>query len=95
MARDQKRPMKFILPDDKVSLITWEYVVNKLGIELSEAISSMNSINEHLQIIDDSLSRINEGNTNNGGGNSGSVPPTFDDSKYVKEGDNLIFKCDK
>lgn len=52
MARDDKQPMVFELPDgDTVSLITWAYVMNKLEQELSDAVASMVKTNGYLTRI--------------------------------------------
>jgi hypothetical protein len=89
MARDKKAPMLFDLPDgDKAALITWEYVVDRLGIELADAISEVELINEHLKTIDAKLGDLiaNPGSSS-GGGNS-----DFDDI-YVKNNDELVLRC--
>ena len=56
MARDDKKPLTFILPDgDDVSLITWQYVVSKLEESLGPVLDKIELINESLTMIDEIL----------------------------------------
>ena len=56
MARDQKIPVTFVLPDgDNVSLITWEFVLDKLQKNLNPTVTKLDEINNHLKQIDDRL----------------------------------------
>lgn len=56
MARDNKIPVTFILPDgDIAELITWDYVVDKLTKTLSGMMDDMDHINGHLTRIDNKL----------------------------------------
>ena len=61
MARDQKIPVTFTLPDgDVVSLITWEFVLNKLQQNLNPTVTKLGEINNHLKQIDDRLAEMIE-----------------------------------
>lgn len=61
MARDQKIPVTFILPDgDVVSLITWEFVLDKLQQNLNPTVTKLGEINNHLKQIDDRLAEMIE-----------------------------------
>ena len=56
MARDNKIPVAFLLPDgDIAELITWDYVVDKLTKTLSGMMDDMDDINRHLTRIDNKL----------------------------------------
>lgn len=56
MARDPKTPLTFFLPDnDVVSLITWDYVADKLNEALTPVVTSIKSTNESLKIIETKL----------------------------------------
>lgn len=56
MARDPKMPVTFDLPDnDRVSLITWEYVVDKFDEILGGIIDNTSMINTDLKRIDTKL----------------------------------------
>ena len=56
MARDNKNPVTFLLPDgDIAELITWDYVVDKLTKTLSGMMDDMDDINRHLTRIDNKL----------------------------------------
>lgn len=55
MARDQKTPVTFKLPDDQVSLITWEFVLDKLESALKEPLLSLELINQDLNRIDEKI----------------------------------------
>jgi len=56
MARNNKNPLTFLLPDgEKVSLVTWEYVVDKLTNELGDIIDTTEKINDNLSEIDEIL----------------------------------------
>lgn len=56
MARDANKPLTFQLPDgDSVSLVTWEYIVNKLESNLSTTIDTIEEINKDLNIINDRI----------------------------------------
>ena len=56
MARDNKIPVTFLLPDgDIAELITWDYVVDKLTKTLSGMMDDMDDINRHLTRIDNKL----------------------------------------
>ena len=59
MARDQKIPVTFVLPDgDNVSLITWEFVLDKLQKNLNPTVTKLGEINNHLKQIDDRLAEM-------------------------------------
>lgn len=61
MARDQKIPVTFKLPDgDVVSLITWEFVLDKLQQNLNPTVTKLGEINNHLKQIDDRLAEMIE-----------------------------------
>lgn len=61
MARDQKIPVTFTLPDgDVVSLITWEFVLDKLQQNLNPTVTKLGEINNHLKQIDDRLAEMIE-----------------------------------
>lgn len=61
MARDQKIPVTFVLPDgDVVSLITWEFVLDKLQKNLNPTVTKLDEINNHLKQIDDRLAEMIE-----------------------------------
>ena len=56
MARDNKIPVTFLLPDgDIAELITWDYVVDKLTKTQSGMMDDMDDINRHLTRIDNKL----------------------------------------
>lgn len=56
MARDEKTPVTFILPDnDSVALIPWAYVVDKFNSILKEPLDNIELINKDLQRIDAKL----------------------------------------
>ena len=56
MARDPKTPVTFQLPDDKVSVITWEFVVDKFEQILEEPLKNLELINQDLNRIDEKIS---------------------------------------
>ena len=59
MARDQKILVTFVLPDgDNVSLITWEFVLDKLQKNLNPTVTKLDEINNHLKQIDDRLAEM-------------------------------------
>lgn len=59
MARDQKIPVTFTLPDgDVVSLITWEFVLDKLQQNLNPTVTKLGEINNHLKQIDNRLAEM-------------------------------------
>lgn len=61
MARDQKIPVTFKLPDgDVVSLITWEFVLDKLQQNLNPTVTKLGEINNHLKQIDNRLAEMIE-----------------------------------
>ena len=52
MARDEKTPVTFILPDnDSVALIPWAYVVDKFNSILKEPLDNIEIINKDLERI--------------------------------------------
>ena len=56
MARDEKTPVTFILPDnDSVALIPWAYVVDKFNTILQSPNDNMELINKDLERIDAKL----------------------------------------
>lgn len=56
MARDEKTPVTFVLPDnDSVALIPWAYVVDKFNSILKEPLDNIELINKDLQRIDAKL----------------------------------------
>lgn len=56
MARDTKTPLTFFLPDnDVVSLVTWDYIADKLTDALNPLVSSLESTNKSLKVINDKL----------------------------------------
>jgi hypothetical protein len=56
-------PTKFILPDgDTVSLIPWEYVLERMQEDLLPIISLLNAENADLKLIDDKLKEWNADN---------------------------------
>lgn len=56
MARDEKTPVTFVLPDnDSVALIPWAYVVDKFDTILKEPLDNIELINKDLQRIDAKL----------------------------------------
>ena len=56
MARDEKTPVTFILPDnDSVALIPWAYVVDKFNSILKEPLDNIELINKDLERIDTHL----------------------------------------
>ena len=59
MARDEKTPVTFILPDnDSVALIPWAYVVDKFNSILKEPLDNIELINKDLERIDTHLSTL-------------------------------------
>ena len=59
MARDPKPPLTFFLPDnDVVSLVTWDYIADKLTDALNPLVSSLESTNESLKVINDKLESL-------------------------------------
>ena len=67
MARDNKIPVTFLLPDgDIAELITWDYVVDKLTKTLSGMMDDMDDINRHLTRIDNKLTSWLPENDNEG-----------------------------
>ena len=59
MARDEKTPVTFILPDnDSVALIPWAYVVDKFNSILEEPLDNIEIINKDLERIDTHLSAL-------------------------------------
>ena len=59
MARDEKTPVTFILPDnDSVALISWAYVVDKFNSILKEPLDNIELINKDLERIDTHLSTL-------------------------------------
>ena len=59
MARDEKTPVTFILPDnDSVALIPWAYVVDKFNNILKEPLDNIELINKDLERIDTHLSTL-------------------------------------
>ena len=59
MARDEKTPVTFILPDnDSVALIPWAYVVDKFNSILKEPLDNIEIINKDLERIDAHLSTL-------------------------------------
>ena len=53
MARDEKTPVTFDLPDgDSVSLIPWAYVVDKFNTILRDPLDNIELINKDLERID-------------------------------------------
>lgn len=56
MARDEKTPVTFVLPDnDTVALIPWAYVVDKFNTILKEPLDNIELINNDLERIDAKL----------------------------------------
>ena len=52
MARDEKTPVTFVLPDnDSVALIPWAYVVDKFDTILKEPLDNIELINKDLERI--------------------------------------------
>ena len=59
MARDEKTPVTFILPDnDSVALIPWVYVVDKFNSILKEPLDNIEIINKDLERIDTHLGTL-------------------------------------
>ena len=59
MARDEKTPVTFILPDnDSVALIPWAYVVDKFNSILKEPLDNIELINKDLERIDTHLDTL-------------------------------------
>ena len=59
MARDEKTPVTFILPDnDAVALIPWAYVVDKFNSILKEPLDNIELINKDLERIDTHLDTL-------------------------------------
>ena len=59
MARDSKMPLTFFLPDnDVVSLVTWDYIADKLTDALNPLVSSLESTNKSLKVINDKLESL-------------------------------------
>ena len=59
MARDEKTPVTFILPDnDSVALIPWAYVVDKFNSILEEPLDNIEIINKDLERIDTHLGTL-------------------------------------
>ena len=59
MARDPKAPLTFFLPDnDVVSLVTWDYIADKLTDALNPLVSSLESTNKSLKVINDKLESL-------------------------------------
>ena len=59
MARDPKTPLPFFLPDnDVVSLVTWDYIADKLTDALNPLVSSLESTNKSLKVINDKLESL-------------------------------------
>ena len=59
MARDSKTPLTFFLPDnDVVSLVTWDYIADKLTDALNPLVSSLESTNKSLKVINDKLESL-------------------------------------
>ena len=59
MARDSKMPLTFFLPDnDVVSLVTWDYIADKLTDALNPLVSSLESTNKSLMVINNKLESL-------------------------------------
>ena len=59
MARDPKTPLTFFLPDNVVvSLVTWDYIADKLTDALNPLVSSLESTNKSLKVINDKLESL-------------------------------------
>ena len=59
MARDEKTPVTFILPDnDSVALIPWAYVVDKFNSILKEPLDNIELITKDLERIDTHLGTL-------------------------------------
>lgn len=57
--RDDTKPLVFELPDgDKVSLITWGYVLKQLDEQLTPVVDHLSSMNKDLKRIDDKLEEL-------------------------------------
>lgn len=55
MPRDDSKPVTFLLPDGRVDLITWSFVLNELDKRLSPMLGNLEAINNALTIIDKKL----------------------------------------
>jgi hypothetical protein len=56
ITNDSNRPVTFNLPDnDKVALIPWQYVLDRLTEDLKPTIMEIQSINTHLNQISTKL----------------------------------------
>lgn len=53
--RDDSKPVTFLLPDGRVDLITWAFVLSELDKRLSPMIGNLEAINNALTIIDTKL----------------------------------------
>ena len=59
MTRNPKTPLTFFLPDnDVVSLVTWDYIADKLTDALNPLVSSLESTNKSLKVINDKLESL-------------------------------------
>lgn len=56
-------PVTFKLPDDTVDLIPWEYVIDRLTLDLEPTIQKLTAINTSLEIIDNKLDEWVNGET--------------------------------
>jgi hypothetical protein len=53
---DRNRPMRFKLPDkDDVSLVPWEYIIDRLTEDLTPFTQELLTMNTALKSIDDTL----------------------------------------
>ena len=55
MPRDDSKPVTFLLPDGRVDLITWSFVLNELDKRLSPMLGNLEAINNALTIINKKL----------------------------------------
>ena len=65
---DKNAPVRFRLPDDTVDLIPWEYVIDRLTLDLEPTIQKLSLINTSLEVINDKLQEWidNDDNDENG-----------------------------
>lgn len=56
---DTNRPVTFKLPDnDEVNLIPWEYVIDRLSVDLAPSLTAITKANDALETIDTRLGEL-------------------------------------
>lgn len=64
---DRNRPMRFKLPDaDDVSLVPWEYIIDRLTEDLTPFTQELTATNSALRSIDNTLQSWIDGDEDDG-----------------------------